>query len=449
MVRRLGLSVGDSFAETRGSDGSFSRWFLPKKSLSEGLREALKRFDHLSEGGELIVALSRAEAALERKQGSAPALFVTNGFESWARARRHAGRPGPALQFHKSWSPVPDDQVFGIDEKISVDGTIEKPLKLEELEFLVAKLELQKIKDVAIYYRHSHVNPAHEIQTAQYLRERGLRVVASHTLINPNDPTARPWARAIDAAYVESVVLEDINSIRQALEAEGAASWTIKTWTWNGLSDQTTAAHVRGGTQSALSAFLTREANVALVLGLEEFVVLERATPDGKSQVSARPAGVQPTCQIESRLWPFPTWTALDRGYEPGPMLFGKSHQLTLLDVLFVGGRFSQTIEAFSDRVQDKSAPRILETLFTLGKNLAEPGMRAADPKVVAANLERAAVERIALDLAHLKSKTVVPLYGPLASTFAPLLEKRRPDLDFKLSGNIALVDAVLGGSTT
>lgn len=437
-MHRLGLWVGDSFAEIRGKD--FSRWFLPKKSLSEGIKEALRAIEDRESGGELVFATSRSESALQRKQGSQPALLVTAGFESWARTARHSRRSGPILSVERAWTPVPEDNVFGLDERVSVDGKIEKALKLEELEFLVGKLELLKVKDVAIGFRHASANSEHEKQAAAYLREKGFRVTASHELPSIKRSEAKAWKHASESAYVESVVKEDVDAIRSALDAEGATNWTIRAWTSNGLLDDRakfTASGLRGGTARALNLAGGSNATT-LVLGLEDFSIIDGSSPE------PRTLAVQPTCQIATELWPFPVWNAVDRGFEPGPMLFGKSHQLTLLDVFFVQGRLATPVDAFSDRIQEKSAPRILEALFTLGKNLAEPGRRAADAKTIASDLERAAIEKVAIDLAPLAGKSTVTLVGPLAPIFAPLLAKRRPDLDFQLDTKTTFADLVM-----
>jgi N-methylhydantoinase A/oxoprolinase/acetone carboxylase beta subunit len=449
LVRRLGLWVGDSFAEIRGKD--FSRWFLPKKSLSEGIKEALRAIDDREAGGELVFASSRTESALERRQGSQPALLVTAGFESWARTARHSRRSGPVLSVERAWTPVPEDNVFGIDERVSVDGKIEKALKMEELEFLVGKLELLKVKDVALGFRHASANPEHERQAAAYLREKGFRVAASHEMPSVAKSEAKAWTHASEAAYVESVVREDVESIRSALDAEGASSWTISAWTSRGLTSDPaafTASGLRGGTSRAIGGGLAaghgNEQTTALVFGLEDFQIVDATTTAGGPDAQSRTLAVQPTCQIATELWPFPVWTAVDRGFEPGPMLFGKSHQLTFLDVLFVQGRLTPSIDAFSDRIQEKSAPRILEALFTVGKNLAEPGRRIADAKTIASDLERAAIERLAVDLAAHPAKTKIALLGPLAPTLAPLLAKRRPDLVFDVEAKTTFADLVL-----
>ncbi|MEK7356938.1 MAG: hydantoinase/oxoprolinase N-terminal domain-containing protein [Bdellovibrionota bacterium] len=409
--------------------------------MSEGIKDALRAIDSRESGGELVFASSRSESALQRKQGSQPALLVTAGFESWARTARHSRRSGPVLAVERSWTPVSEDNVFGIDERISVDGVIEKTLKLEELEFLVGKLELLKVKDVALGFRHASANPEHEKQAAAYFRERGYRVSASHEMNAIKKSEAKAWKHAGESAYVESAVKDDVEAIRSALDAEGASSWRLSGWTQNGLASNRTsftAGELRGGTSRALGGVARAGDVTSLVFGLEDFLVV-----DGTSK-EARTLAVQPTVQIATELWPFPVWTGVDRGFEPGPMLFGKSHQLTLLDVLFVQGRLTETIEAFSDRISEKSAPRILEAMFTLGKNLAEPGRRAADAKTIASDLERAAIERIAVDLAPLASKATVVLTGPLAFALAPLLAKRRPDLKFELDTSTTFADLVL-----
>jgi len=423
MAFKIGIWMGDSFAEifaensaSAGKSQLSSRWFHPKKSLSEGLRETLLNLEAGDSPGTVIAATSRAEMSVARKQGTEPAVLVTAGFETWARFGPGSSNGIPSMRTQREWFPTPPDKIFGIEERIRADGSVEKPLAESELEFLVAKLELSKVKEIAIAFLHANRFPQHEQKAAEFFRARGFKVVCSSELEGDFDDITRV-RRTVESAFAEALVQEDLAAIRAVLP-EG---WSLEFWTPKGLSSTGTAALVRGGVDAALSKAFSKH-ELTYFFGLEEFLGFK----GGASYLLP----VQPTCQIGASQWAFPSWTAVDRGYEPGPMLFGKSHQLTILDVLFVRDRLSGDIEGFSDRVQAKSSARILEALFTLGKNLAEPGRRAADAKDIAHDLESAFVERLAMDLAIQNARTV-RLAGPLAQAVGALLEKRRSDLKF------------------
>jgi hypothetical protein len=434
---RVGLWMGDSFAEISASDSTdgggdlrTSRWFHPKKSLAEGLRETLLKVE--ASGGTLAVATSRAEMSVARRQGTEPAALVTAGFETWARFGAPNSSGTPSLRASRAWFPTSPDKIFGIHERVRADGAVERELDVSELEFLVAKLELLKIKEIAIAFLHADRFPSHERAAGEFFRARGFNVVCSSELPGAFDDVSRV-RRTVESAFAETLLQDDLASLRSVLDE----NWKIEFWTPAGVSSTAAASHVRGGVEAALASVMPAQ-GLAYYFGLEEFLGFKNRAP--------YVLPVQPTCQIGASEWAFPSWTGVDRGYEPGPMLFGKSHQLTLLDVLFVRDRLNGDIEGFSDRVQAKSSARILETLFTLGKNLAEPGRRAADAKDIAQDLETSFVERLAMDLAINETRDVF-VCGPLAGTIVPLLEKRRPDLAFEVDTALSIASAARGGS--
>ena len=423
------------------TEPSTKRWFHPKKSLAEGLRETLRTIEAASlSGGDIYLATSRAEMSVARRQGSEPVTLVTAGFETWARV----GTPliaAPSLRPQRSWFPTSSDKIFGIEERISASGTVTRALDLTELEFLVAKLELLKSKEIAIAFLHGDRFPTHEKATADFFRERGFNVTCSSELLNASAFTdVERVRRTVEGAFAETVVQDDLASVKAVLKDEGLeANWNIHFWSQAGLTTNSRAASVRGGVEAALAAAISGSkasatAELSYFFGLEEFLGFTAGR-------EAYLLPVQPTAQIGASAWPFPSWNEVDRGYEPGPMLFGKSHQLTVLDVLFVRDRLSGDIEGFSDRVQAKAQARILEALFTAGKNLIEPGRRTVDSKDIAEDLENSFIERLVMDLSFHSPKSVF-VAGPLAPTIVPLLEKRRPDVKFVTDATLTVAGA-------
>ena len=452
----IGMWIGDSFAEIASnasnapvgkveSQTAVTRWFLPKKSIADALRESLLALGAAAKkGGTLSIASSRTDSALAKKQGNEPALLVTSGFEAWARLSSKNSMHVPSLRADRAWFPTSVEQTFGIDERITNDGVVERPLKMEELEFLVAKLQLTKTKEVAIGFLHADKYPDHERQAAQFLREKGFKVVASHEIPGSNAlPESARWRKTLEAAYAETLVQEDIESLRAVFkEQELDESWNILFWGDKSQTTLPTAASIRGGVETAAGQCLPLSSELGYFFGLEEFLLLRKTEKDGATSIRASLLPVQPTCQIGASAWPFPSWTSVDRGYEPGPMLFGKSHQLTILDVLYVRGHLKTDIEAFSERVQEKAQPRILEALTTLGKDLTEPGRRS-DAKLIAEDLETSAIERLALELNSVDAKAKpVYVFGPFAPLFLPLLQKRRPDVKFVYDAHSTLAGA-------
>lgn len=444
MSCRLGLRIGESFAELRGqSDSSSSkslvkilakRWYLPKKTLADGLKEVFEELGEQADSGLLQIVTSRMDQTISRQQGHSPALFVTAGFESWLKIQQPSQNTDFALTPARSKLPLPDDQIFGINERVGADGSEISPIQPEELEFLVSKLELLKVRHIAVGFLHSDLNPEHENQVAQFFRERGFSVTTSHSF-SDLAPEAARWRAAIECAYSESSAEEEMRLIEDVLKAvlgERRAAWDVRVWTPNGPSEWTekSLSSTRGGANKALAEWTkSLKSPVTIHFGLESFLAFVQNDKGQEPRVVPLP--VQPTRRIELGPWSVPTLGSEDRGYEPGPMLFGKSHALTVLDVFYALDRLKD-IEAFTPLVSERTKPRILEALYTLGKMIPTRASRGTiDAKDVAEDLETYFVERIAGSLARFGSKGEITLTGPLAPTFFPLLKKRRPDLSF------------------
>jgi hypothetical protein len=431
----VGLSIGESFAEARidGSSGFLraSRWPLLRKSAAEGLQELLKAagIDPAESPGSLHVATAVRDKTLARRQGQTPAVLVTAGFESWIKTQLPDASPVFSLEPKRAWAPIEDDFIFGVAGRVDVDGKINAPLGTEEIDFLVAKLEMSKSRQIAVAFLHAKKNPRLEIEAKELLAARGFQVFMSHEQSGATE-TER-WLQAIEAAYCDLSFREEAAALASALPG-----WTIEHTA--GLGDSLKRSRETTGP-------------IAVHLGLEQFNLLEK-THAGWSE---RRLSVSATQEIVAGPWPHPEISRHEMsGFEPGPMLLGKSQTLTILDVLFVRDRLtSTTLEALTSTISEKSRPRIWEAILTLGRSAS--GGAKVDERLLAEDLETLFVDRLALALTpalmNLGSRTSarIELDGALAGVFSPLLSKRRPDLDFTVAkeSEFALAGAALGGA--
>jgi hypothetical protein len=439
----LGLAVGESFAELVGFPAGAntpslrSRWYLPRKNLAEGFKEAIRGSAFAREKNATVwVTSNSVERILEKNQGKAPAVLVTSGFESWLKLRQPAETPLFTLKPLRHLLPTEDDFVFGLSGRIGADGSVIAPIEIKDLEFLASKLELLKIRDVAVTLLHAKKNPEHELSAANFLREKGFRVFESHTQIGL-DETSR-FRKTIECAFAESAVLEEKEQLEAAVKTIGEA-WELKVWSPVGPKPwaEYSAINLRGG----LSEVLSRASGAKLNLhcGLDEFCVFGPGSENCKSFDWI----IRPTQLIKHGAWPFPHLSNDFSGYAPGPMALGRSQQLAALDVLFVREKLSD-IEGLTQLLNEKSRSRILETLFTLAKSpVATFNKRPPDASEIASDLERAFVEQVAVRLAASAAKGDVTLSGPLAPTLLPLMKVRRKDLRFALLPEAAWHESV------
>lgn len=475
----LGLRIGESFAElvaSRGSQIAFhQRWYLPKLSLTEGLRAALQsaspaftKEELSSKKNRLIFSSSRAAQILRRRQGEAPAFLTTSGFETRLSFQSPVTTPAFAAQAARGWVPFDTRRTFGIRERILADGKILKALEIEELAEITAKLELLKIKSVAIGFVHCTQNPIHELQAANYLREKGFRVVTSHgegqcplEKGNKKDldesSEGERWMRALEEAYVVEPLSEDLKAIDQAFRdvlMEDHASWAIQIWSATGpidfdIESESHRAHdLKKGFHTSLEEWAKScPQSVVLHLGLEGFFAF--GTAQAQPSVGAHPhylkrsleLPVHATNTVEIGDWSVPRFSDAAKGFEPGPMIFGKAHHLTPIDLLSICGHL-KTSDEITELIHEKSASRILEALFTFGKMIpTESDKVSVDAQDVAQALETAWIETIVATVSRLAPRSV-RVTGALAQSLLPLLAKRRPDWSFAMGQESEFAEA-------
>lgn len=425
---QLGLSVGESFAEVVCAKPSFrSRWPLAKKSLTDGLREAIEAIASGSDA-EVRIASSVVERSLKKGQGQSPAFIVASGFESWFAIRQSCSTPVFTLEPKREEPRIEKDFIFGISGRLKAsDGSEESPIRIEELEFLKSKLELLKIKHLVVALPHADRNPEHENQVARYFEEQGFKTFLSHSLsLGPNDDPVVRWTELAELAYAGLAVEEE----RAQIEAAGE-KLQLTEWLRVGHG-------IRGGIETALLASAT--STPTLHLGLDHFYLVR----DGRIQS----LGLSASQGLKMGEWSFPDLSEQAVGLEPGPMLFGKSQLIAILDILFVLNRL-QPIEGLTALINEKSRARILETLLAWGKTAGlQTGGSRLDPMAIAEDIELCFIDRLAQD-ALLGLRGRVNLQGALASTLAPLLKKRRPDLDLSLNTDAEWSEALACLATT
>lgn len=466
MPLRLGFSVGDSFVEGIGAPADDSplppvRWYLPRKSLADGLKETLG--DRVAQGGDLRICSSLAGFSLQKKLGTTPVFLVTTGFENWLKLNSSLTLVGREF---RALLPLNEDLVFGIAERVRADGQVEAALSIEDLQFLAAKLEMLKTKTIAVGLLHSHRNPTHEIQIRDYFRERGYQVFCSHSYTSSEHADEREhWKRAAFDAYAWTAMRDQREEIETAL-GEHKDKWTIRFAASSAdsmtLQENPGFSSAFGAAESLAQAF-GGEAPV-LHLGLERFVLITQSRAEVHApepgaptfpSVSHRRLDVQPASQIESGFWPSPMIGPVPFGFEPGPMALGKAHRPTVFDILFTLDRL-EPIEGVTSLIQEKSRARITESLFTLSKAIAKSpnadtrGGRAGsrldsriDPQMVARDLETLAIELILQELLTLEPCKEVVVTGALARSLHPRLEARRPDLRFRLAKDAEWAEAI------
>ncbi len=161
-------------------------------------------------------------ALLERK-GAKVAFLVTEGFKDLLHIARQTR---PELYNFNCQRPEPivnSDLCFEVPERTAYDGTILRPLYVEDAEALAEKVRKSGAEAAAICLLFSYKNPSHEILLEKALEALGMPVSRSSKII----PDFREYERAsttVINAFVQPVVGNYLEKIRTVLKRKNRHS---------------------------------------------------------------------------------------------------------------------------------------------------------------------------------------------------------------------------------
>ena len=214
----IGIDIGGTFTDFVVSDHVGVKTFKvlstpadPAQGVLEGLRRLPPAVDFMVVHGSTVAT----NALLERK-GARTAFVTTQGFRDVLQIGRQTRRN--LYDWFSGGVPalVPQDRCLEVPERVDHRGRVVRPLVKRSLTSLIETLRQQQVEAVALSLLFSFVNPEHERQIGQRLREAGFFVSVSHELI----PEFREFERAsttVVNAYVSPVLSRYVETLERSL----------------------------------------------------------------------------------------------------------------------------------------------------------------------------------------------------------------------------------------
>ena len=160
-------------------------------------------------------------AVLERL-GSPTALVTTKGFRDVLELRR-LRVPHMYDLFWRKPEPIVERRLrFEIDERVTADGTVLRPLDEAEARALAALLRETGVESVAVCLLHSYVHPEHERILGRILTEElpGVTISLSSEILREQREYERTATTVVNA-YVRPLMSSYIDRIRSGLDDLG------------------------------------------------------------------------------------------------------------------------------------------------------------------------------------------------------------------------------------
>ena len=173
----VGIDIGGSFTDliaynTETGETRQSKVLTTYPDIGEGVVQAFKEAGiSLDEVRAVIHGTTIVINTVVERKGAKTALITTRGFRDVVEIAR-TNRPDMYNLHYKKPDPiVPRRLRFEVTERVKSDGTIVKPLNLEEVRRIASLLKDEGVEAIAVTYLHSYANPSHEEATSKVLKD--------------------------------------------------------------------------------------------------------------------------------------------------------------------------------------------------------------------------------------------------------------------------------------
>ncbi|PWU18313.1 MAG: hydantoin utilization protein [Candidatus Rokuibacteriota bacterium] len=231
MSYRVGIDVGGTFTDLTLFDSVSGELVVTKAPSTphnpiEGVQAVLTKagIPASSIGGLVHGTTIATNALLERKKAT-PGLITTKGFRDVVFIQRMNRKHHYDLQWDKPKPFVERRHCFEVDERINYVGQVVTPLDEARAHAVVKDLRDAGIRDIAVSFLFSYINPAHELRMREIIGE--VFPEATVSLSHEVYPRWREYDRAsttLADAFLKSLVRDYLDNLAEGLSEEGMAS---------------------------------------------------------------------------------------------------------------------------------------------------------------------------------------------------------------------------------
>ncbi len=215
---RIGVDTGGTFTDfVIYHDGKIEIRKIPSTpknpslAIFEGIKELLDRAPLVIHGTTVAT-----NSLLERKGGRI-ALITTKGFEDVLFIGRQTRRKLYSLRGETRVPLLPRHLCFGIEERITASGKVEKSVSLPELQQIIAKILKSKSEAVAISLINSYANSSNEKIISMALERKGLMMSVSSVILPEHREYERTATTAVNA-YLMPVISRYLENLENKME---------------------------------------------------------------------------------------------------------------------------------------------------------------------------------------------------------------------------------------
>lgn len=229
MGARVAIDIGGTFTDLvleTGSGSVIAKALSTPDDLVRGVLDVLERADaSLPEVDVFIHGTTVGLNAFLERSGGRVALVTTRGYrDAYLIGRGHRAEMYD-LRYRKPAPLLERDAIFEVDERLSASGEVISPLDPNSVEMAGKAIAEGDFEAVAVCLIHSYVDPLHELEVRNHLREMlpGVPISLSHEIA----PEWREYERTsttVTSVYITPKVRSYLQQLSSALAERGLSS---------------------------------------------------------------------------------------------------------------------------------------------------------------------------------------------------------------------------------
>ncbi|MFL6386699.1 MAG: hydantoinase/oxoprolinase family protein [Terriglobales bacterium] len=436
---RIAIDSGGTFTDCvwlQGSTLQILKVFSTPADPAQAIAEAVNKIAANEHDIVVLHGTTVGTNTLLQRKGARVAFVTTKGFEDSIEIGRQQRPKLYDFFFEKDPALAPAELRFGVDERISAEGTILRTPTSQSLKDLAAQIAAQKPQAIALSLLFSFASPQNEKAVVAALAALNLPLSVSHQIL----PEFREYERASTVlvnAYLQPVMQSYLGklwdllahespTLSQKARKDGAPARIFVMQSSGGITALATAAEQPVRTVlSGPAGGIVGAAAVAKRSGFDRIITFDmggtssdvalidgQPTTTNEADVAGLPVCV-PMLDIHTvgagggSLARFDAGGALrvgpeSAGADPGPICYGKGERPTVTDANLLLGRLPADQFLGGDFQLDlpRTQKIVAQWLKKNHSNLSPEDFSAGVVRVVNANMEKA-IRVVSIERGH------------------------------------------------
>jgi N-methylhydantoinase A len=226
-VYRIGIDIGGAFTDLVGYDDETGELIWVKDETTPHdpsigvLRTISKSGIDFSKVLSIIHGQTLVINTIIERKGAKVGLITTKGFRDVLELQRSNRRDMYNFRYQKPDPIVPRYLRLEVEERVTADGEILKPMKEEDVESALEKFKKEGVESVCISFINSYANPAHELRAGEIVQERlDVPVTLGHEITREWREYERTMTAVLNA-YVKPKLIRYLTKLEEAFKERG------------------------------------------------------------------------------------------------------------------------------------------------------------------------------------------------------------------------------------